>query len=367
LKGIACVSTGAVRVSVFGKSDLGRSREHNEDAFLVADLASDEVVPQPAVQHYAVGPRGALFMVADGMGGAAAGEVASAMATHLIFTHMATVWPTDPDPSGMRFAYRLREAVELANERIYHHAILHPEMQGMGTTVTAVGVFDRDLYLTQVGDSRAYLIRNGQAIQLTRDQSLMQRLVDAGEMTEEEAEQSERRNIILQALGPDPHIKVDLSRQSLRRRDTLLVCSDGLSGVIRKDELARLAAAYPDLPALCSALVDLANERGGPDNITVVAAHFDGDGLERPEPSAGVGYETFRLPEPPNTAEIPKPHDLEMNDSAPPFALASAAMPSHHTAKLTVWPPSLPPLPRRGLMVALLILAAVALALVLGL
>lgn len=360
------MSTGAVRVSVFGKSDLGRSREHNEDAFLVADLASDEPSLEPAARHYAVGPRGALFIVADGMGGAAAGEVASAMATHLIFQHMATVWPTDPDLLGVRFAYRLGEAVELANERIYRHAILHPDMRGMGTTVTAVGVFDRDLYLAQVGDSRAYLIRNGQAIQLTRDQSLMQRLVDAGEMTEEEAERSERRNIILQALGPDPRINVDLSHQSLRRHDTLLVCSDGLSSVIKKGELARMVAAYPELPALCSALIDLANDRGGPDNITVVAAHFDGDGLEAPDASAGVGYETFRLPEPPDTPEISETQNSDMH-SAPPFALASAAMPPHHAAKLTIWPPSIPPLSRRGLVIALAVLAAVALALVLGL
>src|SRR4030095_10625758 len=186
-------------------------------------------------------------------------------------------------------AYRMKEAVELANQRIYLYAREHPDVRGMGTTVTAAGVFGDGLYLTQIGDSRAYLIRNGEAFQLTRDQSLTQRLVDAGELTEEEAEQSERRNIILQALGPDPRVKVDLSHEQLRRGDTLILCSDGLSGVVRRggagatvdeshehlrrgdtlilcsdglsgvvrrDELAQMVKSSPDLPTLCSMLID---------------------------------------------------------------------------------------------------------------
>ncbi len=123
-----------------------------------------------------------------------------------------------PTAQGQRFAYRLKEAVELANNRIHAYAREHPEVRGMGTTATVAGVFGSDLYLAQVGDSRGYLIRNGNTIQLTKDQSLMQRLVEAGELTEEEAEQSERRNIILQALGPDPRVKVDLTYLPLRRR-----------------------------------------------------------------------------------------------------------------------------------------------------
>ena len=166
----------------------------------------------------------------------------------------------------------------------------------MGTTVTAAGVFGDQLYLTQIGDSRGYLVRNGSAIQLTQDQSLMQRLVDAGELTQEEAEQSERRNIILQALGPDPRVKVDLSHQVLRRGDTLLICSDGLSGLVKREEFADMVAAHADLPSLCTALIDLANERGGPDNITVVAVRFDGEGL--PEPRLGRRRGVSGLPGP---------------------------------------------------------------------
>ena len=287
------MSNAPVRVSVFGKTDLGRTRDHNEDTFLVADLSTGKASLQPDVRDHVVGASGSLFMVADGMGGAAAGELASAMAADLIHGHLATAWATDPDRSAQRFAYRMKEAVEIANQQLFAYAREHPEVRGMGTTVTAAGVYGPDLYLAQIGDSRAYLVRRGEAIQLTRDQSLTQRLVDAGELTEEEAEQSERRNIILQALGPDPRVKVDLSHQSVRRDDVLVICSDGLSGLVRKEEIAELVARHAELSALCSALVDLANSRGGPDNITVVAARFAGDGVPEPGGTSGVGYQTY--------------------------------------------------------------------------
>ncbi|HEU5154400.1 MAG TPA: Stp1/IreP family PP2C-type Ser/Thr phosphatase, partial [Gemmatimonadales bacterium] len=279
-----------VLVSVFGKTDVGRTRDHNEDTFLVADLSRRVASLQADMRNHTVGPRGSLFMVADGMGGAAAGEVASSMATEAIFGHMTTVWPDDPDGSGERFAYRLKEAVELANNRIHAYAREHPEVRGMGTTATVAGVFGSDLYLAQVGDSRGYLIRNGNTIQLTKDQSLMQRLVEAGELTEEEAEQSERRNIILQALGPDPRVKVDLTYLPLRRNDLIVLCSDGLSGQVKKEEIGEVARATTDLAQLCAKLIDLANERGGPDNITAVAVRFDGDALPEPAGEDNAGY-----------------------------------------------------------------------------
>ncbi len=298
-----------ILATVFGKTDRGRSRDHNEDTFLVADLSTGNASLLPEVREHAIGPRGSLFIVADGMGGAVAGELASEMAADLIYRHLATNWATDADSSAERFAFRMREAVELANGRIYSYTREHPEVRGMGTTVTAAGVYGDDLYVTQIGDSRAYLIRNGVAIQLTKDQSLMQRLVDAGELTEEEAEHSERRNIILQALGPDPQVKVDLTHQTLRRGDTLLICSDGLSGVVRRKEFAEQVAAHTELSALCSALIDLANERGGPDNITIVAARFDGEGLPEPSEAEDVGYQVFDLPgrEHAPTDETPTP------------------------------------------------------------
>ena len=290
-----CVNHRPVRVSVFGKTDLGRTREHNEDTFLVADLSTGNASLQPEVRRHEVGPRGSLFMVADGMGGAAAGELASAMAADLIYRHMATAWASDSAGTADQFAYRMREAVELANGKIFTYAREHPEVRGMGTTVTAAGVFGGDLYLTQIGDSRAYLVRGTEAVQLTKDQSLMQRLVDAGELTPDEAEQSERRNIILQALGPDPLVKVDLTHQPIHRGDTLILCSDGLSGLVRREEMAQMAGEHAELPALCSALIDLANARGGPDNITVVAARFEGEALPEPGGTEGIGHHRYHL------------------------------------------------------------------------
>jgi protein phosphatase len=165
----------------------------------------------------------------------------------------------------------------------------------MGTTTTAVGVLGGHVYLTQVGDSRAYLIRNGSAIQLTKDQSLMQRLVDAGELTEEEAEKSERRNIILQALGPDPKVRVDLTHQDVRKGDAIVLCSDGLSGQVRKDEIARVVSSTPELVDACAALIALANQRGGPDNITVIIARLHGDSLRDPADGEAVGHQVYPL------------------------------------------------------------------------
>src|SRR2546426_724084 len=185
-----------VRIEVFGKTDLGKTRDHNEDCFLVADLTREEASLQSSVRDHVVGPHGTVFVVADGMGGAAAGELASEMATETIYSQLVRAWGGEREVTPQRFAYRLKEAVEVANSRIHAHAKAHPEVRGMGTTTTAVGVLGDHVYLAQVGDSRAYLIRGGRAYQLTKDQSLMQRLVEAGELTEEEAAQSERRDNI---------------------------------------------------------------------------------------------------------------------------------------------------------------------------
>jgi protein phosphatase len=315
-------SPALVRVSVFGKTDLGQTRDHNEDTFLVADLTRGQASLQPEVREHDVGSLGSLFMVADGMGGAAAGEFASDMAVRKIHEFMELHWTAESEPTSQRFATRLKEAVEHANAQLYAYAVANPEVRGMGTTVTAAGVLGAELYLTQIGDSRAYLVRNGSAIQLTKDQSLMQRLVDAGELTEEVAERSERRNIILQALGPDPRVKVDLTFQQVRRGDLLLICSDGLSGLVRKEEIGEVAAAHSDLPALCSALIDLANSRGGPDNITVVAARFDGEGLPAPGDGDGdaVGYRQYPLAD---TEATTAEHPIETEAPAPPARRAS--------------------------------------------
>ena len=150
-----------VHVSVFGKTDLGRTRDHNEDTFLVADLSTGNASLHPEVREHVLGPRGSLFMVADGMGGAAAGELASAMAADLIYRHLATALGHDAitRPSGSPSACGRRSS--WPTSEIYSYAREHPEVRGMGTTVTAAGVYGDDLYLAQIGDSRAYLVRDG--------------------------------------------------------------------------------------------------------------------------------------------------------------------------------------------------------------
>jgi protein phosphatase len=270
---------GQIVVHVFGRTDVGRTREHNEDSFVVADLSTGNATLQPEVRVHNAGPRGSLFMVADGMGGAAAGEIASAMATEEVLAQMQRLWVEGVDRSPSAFARALKQAAKAANTRINTYAAQHPEHRGMGTTATISGLLQDTLYLAQIGDSRAYLVRQGVGIQITKDQSLMQKLVEAGELTEEEAEHSERRNIILQALGPEASIKVDLTHQPLRRGDTLVLCSDGLSTQINRDKIAEIVSSETDLTQTCKKLIDAANAAGGPDNITVIVARFEGDGL----------------------------------------------------------------------------------------
>lgn len=284
-----------VIVHVFGRTDVGRTREHNEDAFVVADLTRGNATLQPEVRTHVVGERGSLFMVADGMGGAAAGEIASAMAIEIVLQEINGALADAKAPTEDRFATAIKRATAAANAHIHTFALEHPEYRGMGTTATVAGVLGDTVYLAQVGDSRAYLVRNGVGRQITKDQSLMQKLIEAGELTEEEAEQSERRNIILQALGPEATIKVDLTHQRVRRGDLLVLCSDGLSGQVRADEITRIVTEEQDLVSACKRMIDRANEMGGPDNITVIVARFDGEGLADPAATDDVGHRIFPL------------------------------------------------------------------------
>jgi protein phosphatase len=285
-----------VIVHVFGHTDVGRTREHNEDSFAIVDLAADDASPPDSVRTRRVGPRGMLFMVADGLGGAAAGEIASERAVRTVHEELRERWVKAGGRSADDFASAIKAATETANGRIYSYAVEHPETRGLGTTATLAGLLGDTLYLAQVGDSRAYLVRDGVARQITRDQSLMQRLVDAGELTQDEADRSERRNIILQALGPEPSVKIDLTHQRLSRGDVLVLCTDGLSGLVRAEEIAEVITQIPDLAAACRELVDRANEQGGTDNITVIAARFEGEGLGVAEPHDRVGHAVYRLP-----------------------------------------------------------------------
>jgi len=285
-----------VIVHVFGHTDVGRTREHNEDSFVIVDLSTDDASRPEATRTHRIGPRGALFMVADGLGGAAAGEVASELAVNTVQEELRERWVRAGGRGPDAFAAAIKAAAESANGRIFSYAVEHPESRGLGTTATLAGLLDDTLYLAQVGDSRAYLVRDGVARQITRDQSLMQRLVDAGELTQDEADRSERRNIILQALGPEPSVKIDLTHQRLSRGDVLVLCTDGLSGLVKTEEIAEVITQIPDLADACRELVDRANEQGGPDNITVIAARFEGEGLGVAEQGDRVGHAVYRLP-----------------------------------------------------------------------
>jgi protein phosphatase len=164
--------------------------------------------------------------------------------------------------------------VDVANKAIYQKATTSPEHHGMGTTTTLALVLDGEAYIAQVGDSRAYLVRKGAANQLTKDQSFVQRLIDAGRMTQKEAAQSEHRNIILQALGPEEKVVTDFYRVKLENNDYLVLCSDGLSNQVSPEEIGRITRAAGRPMEICQALIEEAMHTGAPDNVTVVAARL---------------------------------------------------------------------------------------------
>jgi protein phosphatase len=262
-----------IQVSVYAGTDIGMHRSGNEDAFLVADLTTGAVGLGPEMSTHPVGERGSLLIVSDGMGGAAAGEVASELAVTTIREALME------SPPQIETVNQLRLATEAANERIWNEAQANPELSGMGATVTAVIAQGGLVYIAQVGDSRAYLIRGRQIKQLTRDQSFAQMLIDAGAIQPEQAA-SIPQNVIMQALGTQPNVKVAMSTVWLCRGDCLLLCSDGLSNKLGPDEMKQTVEQTSDLKTACRAMISAANERGGEDNITVVLARFDGEGLQ---------------------------------------------------------------------------------------
>lgn len=270
-----------VRVKLFARTDVGQVREHNEDNFLVADLTRRSRGLLEANRATAIGPQGAVFAVCDGMGGAAAGEIASQLAVDILYERLV-------DDIGDRplkrdeIARRLVAAIEAAGQRIFHEAKNDRSRRGMGTTVTAAALVDDILFFAQVGDSRGYILRGDQLVQLTRDQSLVNQLIEAGQLTEEEAETFEHNNIILQALGTSDTVQVDLTFAELRRGDILLLCSDGLSGMVRFEEIRETLRGSREPLEICKALTDRANQAGGHDNITVIIVEFDGAGIPAP-------------------------------------------------------------------------------------
>ncbi|MEI7644010.1 MAG: Stp1/IreP family PP2C-type Ser/Thr phosphatase [Chloroflexales bacterium] len=253
-----------MRVRFSARSDVGLRREVNQDSYGAKEL-----------------PQATLLIVCDGMGGHAAGEVASRIGVDTI---IATFSAADPPDSA------LRDSFVAANTQIYREG-----RGSMGTTGVAALFLDGSLYVANVGDSRAYMVREGQITQVSHDHSFVSDQVAAGLMTAEQARTSNVRNIITRALGYQPEVQVDIFTQALRPGDSVLLSSDGMHGLIEDHEIAEVTSMLPPDQAV-QRLVDMANERGGPDNITVVIAQVD----EVAPPAESVA--------PPAAAHRPAPH-----------------------------------------------------------
>jgi protein phosphatase len=278
-------------VELHAKSDVGRVRRGNEDNFLLLDLATQRTwsgsdgPENPAdMTEITLGEQGLVLVVSDGMGGALAGDVASRMAIEAVRDVLLDSNANGPgcDPEAPLIDC-LKQATLQANRNIHTKSLEDSRCSGMGATLTGAAIKDDKLDLVQVGDSRAYVIRGEQIRLATKDQSLVQQLVDVGQISEEEAETHMFRNVILQALGAQTELLPATARIQLRQGDMLLLCSDGLSGKLRNEEIRQIVYdSDNDLAEACKALVAEANYRGGEDNITVVLARFTGDDLRDP-------------------------------------------------------------------------------------
>ncbi|WP_437941186.1 PP2C family protein-serine/threonine phosphatase [Sorangium sp. So ce341] len=269
----ATLGAGDITVKACGITDLGRVRKNNEDTLLIAHLTSAAKTAPPAHEVTFEASYPVLLAVSDGMGGAAAGEVASALVVEALRRAMASARGNWDDAT--------LQAVQRANREVWQ-AAQQPGRHGMGATLTAICVHGTEAHVAEVGDSRAYLIRNGQILQITHDQSFVQALIDAGMIQPEEAEQHPMRSMLLQAMGLDPDVKASVARLDLRRDDRLLLCSDGLSNKLSAEDMLAVIERGPSIEAACERLVALANDRGGEDNISAIVAELHGGGLTPP-------------------------------------------------------------------------------------
>jgi serine/threonine protein phosphatase PrpC len=274
-----------LELTVAAATDVGEVREHNEDSFLVGDLDKGEKLDL-GEPFAAKSDRGTLMIVCDGMGGVEGGEVASELAAKSIWREMQTT-PGTRDPEV--FARLLRRATRVANHDVYQMGKKEPGLKGMGTTVSAAGIVSDRLVIATVGDSRAYVLRSGALVQVTRDQSLSSALIAAGH-DEEVAERA--GSAILQALGVNDDVEPSLSIIELRRGDRVLLCSDGLHGLVGDPALALLLAAPHSVGESVKLLVTAARAAGGTDNITAVVADVAGDRLSAP--ASDEDLPTFR-------------------------------------------------------------------------
>lgn len=278
-------------VESYAASHVGRIRKGNEDNFLLLDVVAADAVTseQDASDDIAVhskmfnvSDKGVVLAVSDGMGGALAGEVASQMAVETVSKRFMSDNDSGATPESTPdwLIAKLYEATLYANYLIHQQGRSDSQYQGMGATFTGMGISLKSVDLIQVGDSRAYLFRNGHVYQITKDQSLVQQLIDANQISEEEAETHALKNVILQALGAQNEIFPVAARLVPRQHDIILLCSDGLSNKVGAMDLQKIIESRSSkLDMACREMIDLANERGGEDNITVVIAKLAGDEL----------------------------------------------------------------------------------------
>lgn len=280
-------------IELYAKSDIGMVRQGNEDNFLLLDLTTsaswtctDGADAPPEFTNISVGNNGIVLAVSDGMGGALAGEVASRMSVETVRDVLLGNDPQitySPDEQRPLIDSLLRATI-IANSEIHHLGQEELQYNGMGATFTGAAIKDELIDFVQVGDSRGYMIRGDEIKQTTKDQSLVQQLIDVNQISEEEAETHMLRNVILQALGAQSEVTPVSCRVRVRRGDIMLLCSDGLSGKLRAEDMQNIIRSNEnDLAAACAELIAEANHRGGEDNITVVVAKFSGEDLAEPE------------------------------------------------------------------------------------
>jgi len=274
----ADVKSGPVELDfiVAGASDVGQVREHNEDRFLVGDLDAKQMIDLPSLEWQGHGHRGPLLVVCDGMGGVEGGEIASDLAAQVMWREMKAT-PATRDPEV--FARLLRRAARVANHDVHAMARREPGLKGMGTTLSAAGVVADRLVVATVGDSRAYIMRAGAIVQVTRDQSLHSALLAAGH---DELSAASAGGAILQALGVGPDVEPSLSLIDLRRGDRVLLCSDGLHGLVGDPALALLLSEPHSVAESAKLLIAAARAAGGSDNITAIVCEVGGERLVPP-------------------------------------------------------------------------------------
>ncbi len=270
-------------VEVAAATHPGRVRKNNEDHHLVGRLGRSLEVLTSNLPEGDLPPRfdeaGWFFVVADGMGGAEAGEVASRIAIEAgLFHHLARpAWYLGSDEdAAQRVLDRMRELLDRVHSDVVRVASNNRALAGMGTTLTAAYATGPHLFVAHVGDSRAYLFRRGRLVQLTRDQTLVQELVDQGSLAAEAASHHPLRHVLTHAVGSErlERLPADLQHLSLADGDRLLLCSDGLTDPVQHAEIERLLTTHAEPAAACDALLARALERGGPDNVTCIVARF---------------------------------------------------------------------------------------------